>query len=108
MRQTMIAVAVILLAPTAAMASAASGNLAGSTQFGAAAEGIQKGEMALPGIAGSDQQGLRGGKIILAKGDQSGTGPGVGGQKGQKKGGHRGKQREGKDNPGRGKGNNRS
>ena len=108
MRKTMFAAAVILLAPTAAMASVASGNLAGNTQSGAAADGIQKREIAPAGSAVTDQQGLEGGKIILAKGNQSGMGPGLGGQKGQKKGGHRGKQREGKDNPGRGRGNNRS
>jgi hypothetical protein len=104
----MFAAAFILLAPTAAMASVAGGNLAGNTRSGAAAEWPQELEMALTGSAANDQQGLEGLKIILARGDQSGNGPGLGGQKGQKKGGHRGKQREGKDNPGRGRGNNRS
>lgn len=108
MRKTMFAVAAILMAPTAAMASVAGGNLAGNTQFGVAAEGILGRESAPASSAATDQQGLKGGKIILAKGDQSGRGPGLGGQKGQKKGGHKGKQKEGKDNPGRGRGNNRS
>jgi hypothetical protein len=35
--------------------------------------------------------------LILAKGDRSGAGPGLGGQKGQKKGGGKGKQKEAKD-----------
>ena len=108
MHKTMFAVAVILLAPTAAMASVGGGNPAGNTRFGAAAEWPQELEIALIGSAATDQQGLEGVKIILARGDQSGNGPGLGGQKGQKKGGHRGKQREGKDNPGKGRGNNRS
>ena len=50
-------------------------------------------------IAPIGGQGFSGGNVILAKGDQTGTGPGLGGQKGKKKGGHKGKQPEGKDNP---------
>jgi hypothetical protein len=103
MRKTIFALTAIFLAPTAAMASVAGGELVGHSELGAAAALIQKHDIA-PGVA-LGQRDLSGGTIILAKGDQSGSGPGVGGQKGQKKGGHKGKQREGKDNPGRGNDN---
>jgi hypothetical protein len=48
-----------------------------------------------PGLIGSDHGDL-GGKVILARGDKSGTGPGAGGHKGQKKGGEHGKQKKDK------------
>ena len=92
MRSTVIALTAVLLAPTAAMASVASGELVGDSKLRAAAPG---------GDAATGQRGSSGGNLILAKGDQSGTGPGIGGQKGQKKGGHKGKQAAGKDNPGK-------
>lgn len=104
MRRTILALTAVFLAPTTVTASVAGGELVGNSQLGAAAAVIQKRENAPGGVA-SSQQGFMGGNVILAKGDQSGTGPGLGGQKGQKKGGHKGKQQEGKDNPGKGRGN---
>ena len=96
MRRTIFALTAIFLAPTTAMASQAAGELArGSEWAGAAIQGRQ----IAPGSGlAIDQRDDLGGNIILAKGDQSGTGPGHGGRKGQKKGGHHGKQKEGKDN----------
>jgi hypothetical protein len=106
MRRTVFALTVLFLAPTAAMASVAGGELVGNSELGAAAAVIQKHQTA-PGGGAIGQRGPSGGNIILAKGDQSGNGPGLGGQKGQKKGGNKGKQAEGKDNPNkqRGRGN---
>lgn len=92
MRRTIVALTAIFLAPTAVLASATGGKLAGNSELGAAAAIHQ----IVPGAMG--QQDLLGGKLILAKGDQKGDGPGVGGQKGQKKGGNKGKLKEGKDN----------
>ena len=100
MRSTVIALTAALLAPTAAMASVATGELVGDSKLRAAGAAIQKPQI-VPGDAAAGQRGSSRGNLILAKGDQSGTGPGVGGQKGQKKGGHKGKQAEGKDNPGK-------
>ena len=99
MRSTVIALTAVLLAPTAAMASVASGELLGDFKLRAAGAAIQKPQVAPVGDAAAGQRGSSGGNLILAKGDQSGSGPGVGGQKGQKKGGHKGKQAEGKDHP---------
>ena len=103
MRSTIIALTALLLAPGAAIASVASGDLVGNGKLGAAGAAIQE----PGGNAASGQRGSSEGKLILAKGDQSGSGPGAGGQKGQKKGGHKGKQAEGKDNPGKGQGQGR-
>ena len=100
MRVTVIALTAILLVPAAGMASVSRGELAG----GVAGSSVQTPQIALRGDPAIGQRGLPQGNIILAKGDQSGNGPGVGGQKGQKKGGHKGKQAEGKDNPGKAKG----
>lgn len=86
MRRIMIALMVTVLAPTAVLAST-SRELIGDPEFAA----IQKRQIA-PDLGGSS-----GGNLILAKGDQSARGPGVGGQKGQKKGGGKGKQKEAKD-----------
>jgi len=58
---------------------------------------IQRSQIALGGVSVIGQPGAPRGNVILAKGDQSGNGPGAGGHKGQKKGGHHGKQQEGKD-----------
>ncbi len=100
MRRTIFALTVLVLAPTAVMASTSGRELVGDSELGGAAGAVvQKRQIAPGGVAGSDQGGSLGGKVILAKGDQSGRGPGAGGQKGQKKGGHKGKQKEGKDNP---------
>ena len=98
MRRTIFALTVLFLAPTAAMASVAGGGLVGNSELGAAAAVIQKYQIT-PGSAASSHRGDAEGNIILAKGDQAGNGPGLGGQKGQKKGGHKGRQAEGKDNP---------
>ncbi len=108
MRRTILALTVIFLAPTAVMASTSGRGLVGDPELGTAAAGIQNRQIAPVGVAGSDQGGSLRGNVILARGDQSGTGPGAGGQKGQKKGGHKGKQQEGKDNPGKRRGNNKS
>ena len=103
MRRTIFALTVIVLAPTAVMASTSGRELVGDSELGAAGAAIQKRQIAPGGVAGSDQGNSLRGNIILARGDQSGRGPGAGGQKGQKKGGHKGKQKEGKDNKERGK-----
>ena len=108
MRRTIFALTAIFLAPTAVMASAPGGELVGNSELGAAAAVIQKREIAPGGGVAIGQRGNMGGNVILAKGDQSGTGPGLGGQKGQKKGGHKGKQQEGKDNPSKQRGRGRS
>ena len=50
-------------------------------------------------LAGSDH----GGNVILAKGDKSGTGPGAGGHKGQKKAERKGGQHSGEEKGGKGK-----
>lgn len=97
MRRTVFALTALFLAPTSAMASAAGGEMVGNSELAAAAAIIQKHQTA-PGGA-IDHRRPSGGNMILAKGDQAGNGPGVGGQKGQKKGGNKGKQAEGKDNP---------
>ncbi len=104
MRSTIFALTVLFLAPTAAMASVAGGQLVRNSELGAAAAVIQKHQITPDGVA-IGQRGTSGDNIILAKGDQAGNGPGVGGQKGQKKGGHKGKQAEGKDNPNKQGGN---
>jgi hypothetical protein len=104
MRRTVLALAVLFLAPTAAMAAVGGGELVGNSEKGSAAAVLQK-YLIAPGGVAVDQRGPSGGNIILAKGDQSGNGPGVGGQKGQKKGGNKGKQAEGKDNPNKRGGN---
>ena len=44
--------------------------------MGAAGAVIQQGQIAPGGIAGSGHERFLGGNVILAKGDQSGTGPG--------------------------------
>ena len=83
----------VLLAPTAVMASTSGRELVGGSELSA----IQKPQCAPGGVAGSGQGGSSAGNLILAKGDRSGAGPGLGGQKGQKKGGGKGKQKEAKD-----------
>lgn len=78
MRRTILALTVILCAPTAVMAFTA------GPELGAAGAAIQQGRSAPGGIAGAAHEGLLGGNVILAKGDQTGTGPGKGGHKGKK------------------------
>lgn|SRR5947209_7656845 len=97
MRKILLALAVTLGASTASMALSP----VGGSEFGVA-RGVVQDRQTLPGgLAGTDQGNFLGGKVILAKGDKSGTGPGAGGHKGQKKGGGHGKQP--KDNKGKGK-----
>ena len=108
MRRMIFALTAIFLAPTAAMASAPSGELVVDSELGAVSAAIQKRQVAPGGGVATGQRGFSGGNVILAKGDMSGTGPGTGGQKGQKKGGHKGKQNEGKDNPSKQKGKGKS
>jgi len=97
MRRTIFALTVIFLAPTAAMALPAGGELVGDSELGAAGAAVQKRQILPGGVAGSDQGGFLGGKVILAKGDKTGTGGGHGGHKGQKKGGNHGKQKKEKE-----------
>ncbi|CAA9311416.1 MAG: hypothetical protein AVDCRST_MAG90-467 [uncultured Microvirga sp.] len=108
MRKTIFALTVVFLAPTAVMASASRGELVGDSQHGVAAAAIQNNRIAAAGSVATDQPGFSAGKIIVAQGDTSGRGPGAGGQKGQKKGGFKGKQAKGKDNPGKAKGRDKS
>ena len=91
MRRAIFASTVVLLAP-AVMALAAGGDSA----LRAAGNAVQERQILPGGVAGSDEGGLLSGKVILAKGDKSGTGPGAGGHKGQKKGGGHGKQKKDK------------
>jgi hypothetical protein len=92
MRKIILALAVTFVAPTALTALPATGD----SQFGAAGGTIQQRQTLPGGVAGSDQGDFLGGKVILAKGDKTGTGPGAGGHKGEKKGGKHGKQHEDK------------
>ena len=85
-----------------------SGELVGGSELGAAAAAIQKSQIAPASGVAIGQRGFSGGKVILAQGDMSGRGPGLGGQKGQKKGGYKGKQAKGKDNPNKAKGKDKS
>ena len=107
MRRTVFALTVLFLAPTAVMASVSGGELVRNSELGTAAAVLQKHPVATGGLA-IGQRDPSGGNIILAKGDQSGNGPGIGGQKGQKKGGHKGRQAEGKDNPNKQRGRDNS
>ena len=84
MRRMILALTVVVV-PTAVMALPAGGALVGTELTGSA---VQK-------IAVLDQD--LGGNVILAKGDKSGSGPGAGGHKGQKKGGNHGKQKKEKE-----------
>lgn len=90
MRKVILALAVTFVAPTAIIASPA----IGVSELGVPTSAVQEGQMP-PGLIGSDHGDL-GGKVILARGDKSGTGPGAGGHKGQKKGGEHGKQKKDK------------
>ena len=108
MRKTFFALTAICLAPTAAMASVSGRALVGGSELGATAATVQERHIAPSDRGEIGQRDSLKGKILLAKGDMSGNGPGVGGQKGQKKGGHKGKQSEGKDNPNKAKGKDKS
>jgi hypothetical protein len=92
MRRAIFAFTVLLLAP-AVMALP----VGGDPEIGAAGSAVEKRQILPGGVAGSDEGGSLWGKVILAKGDKTGTGPGAGGQKGQKKGngnsGGKGKQK---------------
>jgi hypothetical protein len=98
MRRAFFALTVIFLAPTAAMVLPAGGD----SELGAAGGAVQQRQIAPGGIVGSDQGDFLEGKLV--KGDRTGTGPGAGGQKGQRKGkgnsggkgNQKGKQPEGK------------
>jgi len=93
MRKKIFALTAIFLAPTTVMA------LAGGEWAGGPGPGATQGLQIAAGEGFAINQGdYPKGTVILAKGDQSGSGPGHGGHKGQKKGGHHGKQKEGKDN----------
>jgi hypothetical protein len=96
MRRTILVLTVVFCAPTAAMALTAGRALVGDSEAGAAGAAIQQGQIAPGGIAGSADGGFLGGNVILAKGDQSGTGPGAGGHKGARKAEGKGGQPESK------------
>ena len=96
MRRTILVLTIIFCAPTAVMALTAGRALVGDSELGAAGAAIQQGQIAPGGIAGSDHEGFLGGNVILAKGDQSGTGPGKGGHKGAHKAEGKGGQPESK------------
>jgi hypothetical protein len=93
MRSIAFALTALTAVSILALTAVAGGTLVGSTDT------IQNTEIHSGGVAGSDEGGLWG-KVILAKGDRTGTGAGAGGQKGQKKGngnsGGKGKQKQGK------------
>lgn len=95
MRRTIFAFTVTLLAPTAVMASTSGQGLVRDYP-GSEAARFDISQI-VPGSLAGSQGGFSGDKVILAKGDKSGTGPGLGGQKGQKKGGGKGKQKKDKD-----------
>ncbi len=90
MRRTILALTVILCAPTAVMAFTA------GSELGAAGAAIQQGQIAPGGIAGSSHEGFVGGNVILVKGDQKGTGGGKGGHPGKHLAAGHGGQPEGK------------
>ncbi|WP_024513484.1 hypothetical protein [Bradyrhizobium sp. ARR65] len=79
------------------MALTAERALVGDSELGAAGVAIQQGQIAPGDVAGSGHGGFLGGNVILAKGDKSGTGPGLGGHKGahkaEGKGGQHGKDK---------------
>lgn len=100
MMKALLALTVSVVASTAAVAST-SGDLAGRPTL-ATNHQIQT---APGGFTESKMDRSSEGRIILAKGDESASGPGLGGQKGKKMGGGKGKQKEGKFNKGKGKGN---
>ena len=95
MRRTILALTVIFLAPTAVMAMAPGRTLVGDSELGAAGAGIH--QIAPGGVAGIGQGGFLGGNVILAKGDKKGTGPGLGGHKGQHKHENKGRQKHEKE-----------
>ena len=93
MRSIAFALTALTAVSILALTAVAGGTLVGSTDT------IQNTGIHSGGVAGSDEGALWG-KVILAKGDRTGTGAGAGGQKGQKKGngnsGGKGKQKQGK------------
>ena len=93
MRRTILALTVIFLAPMAVMALTVGREQVGDPELGAAGAAIQKRQIAPGDVAGSGHGGSLGGNVILAKGDKSGTGPGLGGHKGAHKGEHKGGQK---------------
>jgi len=96
MRRMILVLTISLCAPTAVMALTAGRPMVGNSELGAAGAAIQQGQIAPDGIVGSGHEGFLGGNVILAKGDQSGTGAGAGGHKGAKKGEGKGGQPESK------------
>jgi len=97
MRRTILVLTIVSCVPTAVMALTAGRAIVGGPA-------IQQGQIAPGGIVGSGQDRFLGGKVILAKGDQSGSGPGKGGHKGAHKAEGKGGQPEGKAHKGGNKG----
>ena len=89
MRRTILGLTVAFLAPTAVMAMSPGPELVGDSARAAI-------HQIAPGLGGIGHQGLSEENVLLAKGDKSGTGPGSGGHKGEKKGGNHGKQKKDK------------
>jgi len=103
MRRTILVLTVIFCAPTTVMALTDARALVGDAELGAAGVTIQPGQITPGSIAGSGDQGSLGPKVILAKGDKSGTGPGAGGHKGAHKGERKGGQHGNDKSKGKGK-----
>ena len=92
MRRTIAALtAIFFLAPTAVMAMTPAREPVRDSESGAAGAAIH--QIAPGGVAGIGHRGLLARNVILAAGDKSGTGPGHGGHKGQKKAEHKGGQK---------------
>ena len=91
MRRTIAALTAIFLAPTAVMAMTLAREPVRDSESGAAGAAIH--QIAPGGVAGIGHRGLLASNVILAAGDKSGTGPGHGGHKGQKKAEHKGGQK---------------
>jgi hypothetical protein len=96
MRRTIVVLTIIFCLPTAVMALTAGRAPVGDSELGTAGPAIQQGQIAPGGLPGSGHDGFLGGNVILAKGDQSGTGPGHGGHKGAHKAEGKGGQAESK------------
>jgi hypothetical protein len=94
MRRTILVLAVSFCASTAVMAMPGR-TLVGNSESASGAATV-KGQIAPVGVVGSSDEGFVRGNVILAKGDQSGTGPGAGGHKGKKMGEGKGGQPESK------------
>jgi hypothetical protein len=101
MRRAILVLAVSFCASTAVMAMPGR-TLVGHSESQASGAATVEGQIAPAGIVGSSDEGFLRGNVILAKGDQSGTGPGNVGHKGAHKGEGKGGQPESKAAKGKG------